>query len=192
MSRKQRGTWARTLETLGKNIFLAMVALILMLEIALSRAPRVYQLLLAGSVGFIATTFLNLAIKLALQKRRPVKRQAPSGHPLGGIVTYSYPSYHTQLSFTMVTIGSLFMYTHSIFICLGLLLLMMVISYSRIALRAHFPRDVVAGAIVGAGVGIIIFQTIGSISNPIAAIGGFVLTLLLFYWIPDYSQEPNI
>ena len=66
---------------------------------------------------------------------------------------YSFPSLHAARVFMLTFITSGFYHK----ITLPMLLLAMVISFSRIYLKRHFLSDVIAGAIVGTGSGAIAY-----------------------------------
>jgi membrane-associated phospholipid phosphatase len=104
--------------------------------------------LLAGFLGPVAIG-LNFAVKLAVRRPRPVLEGLP---PLGGAPSsLSFPSAHATSSFACATAMTriapeaafLFLLAGGIALC-------------RPYLGMHYPSDVLAGAILGAGLGLVV------------------------------------
>jgi membrane-associated phospholipid phosphatase len=103
---------------------------------------------LAGFLGPVAIG-LNFAIKLLVRRPRPVLEGLP---PLGGAPSsLSFPSAHATSSFACATAmtriapeaGFLFILAFAIAVC-------------RPYLGMHYPSDVIAGAILGTGLGLVV------------------------------------
>jgi membrane-associated phospholipid phosphatase len=103
---------------------------------------------IAGLLGPIAIG-LNFAVKLAVRRPRPVLEGLP---PLGGAPSsLSFPSAHATSSFACAAAMSriapeaafLFVLAAAIAVC-------------RPYLGMHYPSDVIAGAILGTGLGLIV------------------------------------
>ncbi len=103
---------------------------------------------LAGLLGPIAIG-LNYAVKLVVRRQRPVLEGLP---PLGGAPSsLSFPSAHTTSSFACATAmtriapeaGFLFILAVGIALC-------------RPYLGMHYPSDVLAGAVLGTALGLIV------------------------------------
>lgn len=171
-------------ERFDKALFLILVVVVLLLEGCIGPDPQIYQILFVGSIAFITSTLLNLAIKALFRHGRPEARAAPKGHPLAPIVRYSFPSYHTQIGFTMVTVASLFMYADSPLLPIAFFGLAFLTSYIRLAVRAHYPKDIVAGAALGAAIGLLAYLPLHGILSPSASLLLFAVTMGLFLAIP--------
>ena len=98
--------------------------------------------------AFCVNAFTTTAMKLAFKRDRPfvtypfLDKQAEAG-------SYSFPSGHTSSAFALATSLSLaypkwYVFVPSyVYACVA--------GYSRMHLGVHYPSDVLAGAIVGAG-----------------------------------------
>lgn len=102
-------------------------------------------LLIAG----LMSTFVELAVKNYVARLRPQFSIPLTIVPFDFYKSYSFPSGHAVMSFagyyilSRVDPKNRFMY----------LLLAIIISFSRVYLGKHFPSDVIAGAIIGLGIG---------------------------------------
>lgn len=70
---------------------------------------------------------------------------------------FSFPSGHAAVVFAFATVASCI--TRKRFIFGGLFALAILVSISRVALNYHFVSDVVAGAVIGAGVGFLFYRS---------------------------------
>lgn len=94
-----------------------------------------------------AMIVVNFAIKLIVRRRRPVLEGLP---PLGGAPSsLSFPSAHASSSFACATAMTRVAPEAAV-----LFLLAAVISAGRPYLGMHYPSDVLAGAVLGVGVGL--------------------------------------
>jgi len=93
-------------------------------------------------------TFTTTALKLAFNRDRPfvtypyLDKQAEAG-------SYSFPSGHTSSAFTLAT--SLSMAYPKWYVIVPSYVYACAAGYSRMHLGVHYPSDVLAGALVGAG-----------------------------------------
>lgn len=108
----------------------------------------------AYAMALIATGLLLIAVKEVVDRDRPFeyfKAGIDAGEiqinaPHQMLVARSFPSGHTQAAFTAATFFILYYRRH----CGALLVAALLVGFSRIYLGAHFPADVVFGALLGA------------------------------------------
>lgn len=103
-------------------------------------------------VAVIAAVFIgDVVLKHVVMRIRPyiVIEGAPVVEALKYPVSYSFPSGHSFFFFAGATV--IYCYRQ----CLGILAygLAAVVAFSRMYLFMHFPSDVLAGAVLGVGVG---------------------------------------
>ena len=182
----------RIFDRYGKVLFAVMTGVILVSEILAFRSERFYVLLLSGSVGFIAATLVNTLLKGIFGKKRPSGGWRSTGNLLDPLALYSFPSYHTQLAFTMSFIGSWFsIRIHWIFpVILGLLAFLT--AYTRYAVRAHDSTDIAGGGVIGVATAVPICFFLTKLNSKPAALVSLGLTMILFLYIPHREfTEPR-
>jgi membrane-associated phospholipid phosphatase len=104
--------------------------------------------LVAGGIAPVAVV-LNFAVKLAVRRPRPVLDGLP---PLGGAPSsLSFPSAHSTASFAAATAM-----TRVAPEAAGLYLLAALIAIGRPYLGMHYPSDALAGALLGAALGLVV------------------------------------
>jgi len=96
----------------------------------------------------VASTFITTALKVTIKRPRPFKAdpyivQASSGG------STSFPSGHTSEAFATAT--SLYMAYPKWYVAAPAFTWASLVGYSRMYLGVHYPSDVLAGAVVGAG-----------------------------------------
>ena len=128
---------------------------------------------IADGTMYLETFSLSFAmtnmVKIAVRRPRPIAYQEAAAHK--GDPTYSNSDTDSELSFfsnhssTVGALGATATYlafarsphTARPWITLGAsILLTTFVSYERVRAGAHFPTDVIAGALAGAGVGLIV------------------------------------
>jgi membrane-associated phospholipid phosphatase len=103
--------------------------------------------IVAGILGPVAIG-LNYAVKLIVRRPRPVLEGLP---PLGGAPSaLSFPSAHATSSFACATAMTRIAPEAAI-----LFVLAAAIAASRPYLGMHYPSDVIAGAVLGTGLGLL-------------------------------------
>ena len=88
-------------------------------------------------------------LKVSIDRGRPAERYPTIIHPYADLHGRSFPSGHTSLVFAEATAISIDY--KKWYITLPLYIWASGIAYSRVYLGVHYPSDVLAGAIVGAG-----------------------------------------
>lgn len=97
---------------------------------------------------FAVNAFVTTALKYTFKRERPFVKD-PSIIPLDKAGSYSFPSGHTSEAFATAT--ALSMSYPKWYVIAPAYLWAGSVGYSRMYLGVHYPSDVVAGAIVGAG-----------------------------------------
>jgi len=135
-------------QALGKAANNGAVWLVLGIALAIIDADRRQEWLICAALGPIAIV-LNYGIKLLVKRPRPVLEGLP---PLGGAPSsLSFPSAHALSSFAVATA-----------MCrvdpamAGTLVVALAISLGRPYLGMHYPSDVLAGAVLGILLGLIV------------------------------------
>jgi membrane-associated phospholipid phosphatase len=104
--------------------------------------------LVAGVLGPVAIC-VNFALKLLVRRARPVLEDLP---PLGGAPTsLSFPSAHATSSFACATAMTRIAPEAAV-----LFVLAFAIAACRPYLGMHYPSDVLAGAVIGLGLGLVV------------------------------------
>ncbi|MDB4961206.1 MAG: hypothetical protein JWP01_1205 [Myxococcales bacterium] len=121
---------------------------------------RIYDDLAPVFQAGIVTGVLNQTIKVIAGRRRPFAQFGGVAVRAKNDVNTSFFSGHTALAFTMATssgtVASLRGYRSAPVLWIGGLTLATATGYLRIAGDAHYATDVIAGAVVGAAIGILI------------------------------------
>jgi undecaprenyl-diphosphatase len=103
----------------------------------------------AAGVSSVASILLFVCLKRLTGRRRPCQIEPHCWATLLPPDQFSFPSGHTMTAFAVAIPLSLFYPTLTI----GLLFCALSIAMSRILLGMHFLSDVVAGALIGTGLG---------------------------------------
>jgi undecaprenyl-diphosphatase len=102
-------------------------------------------------ISFIATTVIVIIIKLLVARERPEEFSTFL------LFMYSFPSLHAAVCFSTIAILDIeFPKLKWLWIILGVM-----IGISRIYLHAHFFSDVIAGALLGYVIGLVVWQLNG-------------------------------
>lgn len=98
-------------------------------------------------VASLITEFIivEVIIKNIVKRARPIAEEISQKLLIKLPITYSFPSGHTASSFAVTTVFVL-LSSHLFFLALPIAIL---ISFSRVYLRVHYPSDVLAGVLVG-------------------------------------------
>lgn len=105
------------------------------------------------SLGF------TLAIKNIVKRKRPFKSldNVYSSENNSPTDDYSFPSSHASTAFSMATALTL-RYNDSPVLIAGMYSYALLVSYGRVYLGVHYPSDVLAGAVIGAGSSALIYS----------------------------------
>ena len=123
----------------------ALVSLALLSLLAL----RYPQLLAAGLLAGLIATGCTRALKLSTAIDRPLTFLGEQVHVIGTLDLYQYtfPSGHTTAAFVLAGVVTLVIRSHRL--SAGLFCLALLVGVSRIAVGAHWPMDIAAGAALG-------------------------------------------
>ena len=110
--------------------------------------PRRAAFMGLGSLA-VTSAIVNLAVKPIPRRRRPSPGDSVRTHGVRMPGSHSWPSGHTASAFAFSTgaSGELPQMDSA------LRLAATVVAYSRVHTGVHYPGDVMAGALIGAGVG---------------------------------------
>jgi membrane-associated phospholipid phosphatase len=106
------------------------------------------------SLGALTLWLLVELLKALVHRRRPFIRLSQArivGHRARG---RSFPSGHTSQAFFMATLMAGYFHVAVWAVCL-LYALALVVGITRIYMGAHYPRDVLSGAVLGAAWGLL-------------------------------------
>src|SRR5437016_8624858 len=120
--------------------------------IAILGGPRARRAALRGVVSIASTSILvNLPLKYLARRQRPATRRSDRPLPISMPGSFSFPSGHSASAFAFATGVAM----ENPQLLLPILPLAAGVAYSRVHLRVHYPFDVVAGAAIGAGMGLL-------------------------------------
>ncbi|MCC6136586.1 MAG: phosphatase PAP2 family protein [Candidatus Contendobacter sp.] len=135
---------------LGDGVFwYGLMAALLLIEGA-AAIPVVSRMLLAGAVCLVLYKWL----KAKTIRPRPCARHQRISPRVAPLDEYSFPSGHT-LHATAFTLIALYFYPLLAWLLLPFATL---VALSRIVLGLHYPSDVLAGALLGAGLAALALQ----------------------------------
>jgi membrane-associated phospholipid phosphatase len=138
----------RAMQVLGKAGNNALVWVVLGVALALLDPSRREAWLICAALGPIAIV-ANYGIKLLVRRPRPVLEGLP---PLGGAPSsLSFPSAHALSSFAVAT--AMFRVDPA---TAATFLVALALSLGRPYLGMHYPSDVLAGALLGVLVGLVV------------------------------------
>ena len=131
--------WLRDFTSLGNPLILLLIPFI-----ALGNTSSYYKLLIALLVNEI----LCSTIKLVFHKPRPDGQAYKT--ILEKIDAGSFPSIHAS-RITLVYL-TLFDFTDHLLLKIVFLTVILIVMYSRVALKRHFWTDIIGGLIIGASI----------------------------------------
>ncbi|MBA4385485.1 MAG: phosphatase PAP2 family protein, partial [Anaerolinea sp.] len=105
-------------------------------------------------LGTVTLWLIVELLKLIVHRSRPFVRLTQTRIVGGRAIGRSFPSGHTsQVFFTAVLIVQGFQIP--LFAALGLFVMAFLVGITRIYVGAHYPRDIMAGAILGSAWGVL-------------------------------------
>ncbi|MFJ7680541.1 phosphatase PAP2 family protein [Peribacillus butanolivorans] len=141
-------TFYKSITYLGSSIFIGFGSLLFILYLWMKKKD--YMAIAVFSIGVAGGDLLKRGIKNLIQRERPenhlVKAAGfsfPSGHSMVGLIFFSMIAYFIikEVKSKSLKWG----------VGISFILLVLVIGISRIALKVHFPTDVLAGFVLGVG-----------------------------------------
>lgn len=142
-----RQRWAvrlfAVISRLGDGVFWYVLMMVLLLTEGAAAIPVVSQMLLTGAVCLALYKWL----KAKTTRPRPCARHGRILPRVAPLDEYSFPSGYT-LHATAFTLVTLYSYPTLAWLLLPFATL---VALSRVALGLHYPSDVLAGALLGAG-----------------------------------------
>ncbi len=137
-----------TAEPLAMSVPLGMVAVALVTENK-KLELKSYEV----AVSLALTVVTTGGLKVIIKRPRPYETYPNLIHPDEYDYGNSFPSAHTSMAFSTAT--SVFLNYKKWYVAVPLYTWAAVVGYSRMYLGQHYPTDVLAGAVVGAGSAII-------------------------------------
>ncbi|MBK5445447.1 phosphatase PAP2 family protein [Peribacillus sp. TH16] len=141
-------TFFKSITYFGSSIFIGFGSLLFILYLWMKKKD--YLAIAVFSIGVAGGDLLKRGIKNLIQRERPENHLVnaagfsfPSGHSMVGLIFFSMIAYFIikEVKSKSVKWG----------VGISFTLLVLVIGISRIALKVHFPTDVLAGFVLGVG-----------------------------------------
>ena len=152
LTRQERRIVDRSLKRLSNSANRSMLWLTIAAAMAIFGGDRARRAALRGVVAIaITSTLVNLPLKYLARRDRPPRRRFDRPLPISMPGSFSFPSGHSASAFAFATGVGL---EHPK-MALSILPLASAVAYSRVHLRVHYPFDVVAGAAIGVGMGLL-------------------------------------
>jgi undecaprenyl-diphosphatase len=151
LTRQQRRLADRSLRQLSNSANRSMLWLAIAGFIAFFGGRAGRRATFRGVVSIALTsTLVNLPLKYLARRQRPPMRRGDRPLPISVPSSFSFPSGHSASAFAFATgVG-----VEEPWLLLPILPLAAGVAYSRVHLRVHYPFDVLAGAAIGAGMGV--------------------------------------
>lgn len=141
-------TFFKSITYFGSSIFIGFGSLLFILYLWMKKKD--YLAIAVFSIGVAGGDLLKRGIKNLIQRERPENHLVnaagfsfPSGHSMVGLIFFSMIAYFIikEVKSKSLKWG----------VGISFILLVLVIGISRIALKVHFPTDVLAGFVLGVG-----------------------------------------
>lgn len=135
---------------LGDGVFWYGLMACLLLIDGIAAIPAVGRMLTAGAIGLILYRWL----KIKTTRPRPCEHNVPIRATVAPLDKYSFPSGHT-LHAVSFSLAAIFHYPRLAWLVIPFTVL---VAVSRLVLGLHYPSDVLAGALLGAGLATLVLQ----------------------------------
>jgi YegS/Rv2252/BmrU family lipid kinase len=168
LTREERRIADLTLRNLSNSANRSLLWLTIAGAMAMFGGTRARRAALRGAVSIaITSTLVNLPLKYLARRRRPAIPRDDRPLPISMPGSFSFPSGHSASAFAFAT-GVAMEHPR---MALPILPLAAGVAYSRVHLRVHYPFDVLAGAAIGALMGITSGSVIRSARRGWAGLG---------------------
>jgi YegS/Rv2252/BmrU family lipid kinase len=152
LTRQERRVVDRSLKRLSSSANRSVLWLTIAAAMAVFGGHRARRAALRGAVAIAITSGLvNLPLKYVARRDRPPLRRFGRPLPISMPGSFSFPSGHSASAFAFATGVGL---EHPL-MAVPIVPLASAVAYSRVHLRVHYPFDVLAGAAIGVGIGLL-------------------------------------
>src|ERR1700675_824366 len=151
LTRRERRVIDQRLKLLSNSANRSLLWFAIATLIAIFGGRRARHAALRGVLSIaITSTLVNLPLKYLARRSRPPIRRGDRPLPVSEPGSFSFPSGHSASAFAFATGVAL----EEPRLLLPILPLAAGVAYSRVHLRVHYPFDVLAGATIGAVMGV--------------------------------------
>lgn len=151
LTRRERGVVDTGLNRLSDSANRSILWLAIAAAIAILGGRRGRRAALRGLISItITSTLVNLPLKYLARRDRPPMRTGDRPLPVSLPGSFSFPSGHSASAFAFATGVAV----EDPRLLAPILPLAAGVAYSRVHLRVHYPLDVLAGATIGAAMGL--------------------------------------
>ncbi|WP_374967830.1 phosphatase PAP2 family protein [Terrabacter sp. BE26] len=130
--------------------------------------PRRRRAAVVGMLALGATSAtVNLVVKQGPKRGRPSVERSVRTHGVRMPASHSWPSGHSASAFAFSTAAG----AEAPELDTALRLVATVVAYSRVHTGVHYPGDVIAGAVIGAGIGSLAHHVAGRVAPRLTSCG---------------------